>query len=323
MTSKSIQSPYLEMKLMTNDEFQEYKNHSCEEYVRQGITFNYDKMALLNKKYLEPKSEEELETSASQSLEQENTAGNLTEPTLQNADIAISQHADNVDTPADSNSDDVQSVNTSINTDDSQIPINTSNIQETEQNKNDSQHVTNLSMTTPPADPAPATNVIQGVKNVSGQVQKPKLKPFVCRFCNKGYATNYTMNRHISQYHNNDLSGAPQKSVKRLQNSNNVKSIAKKNVKSNANAKSVFVLVPVPMPAPATAIPSPVPVAVKNPQPVVVSKNVKKRKRFKITESDDENDEEEPPSKSFITSRPNTRSTRRSQKNDEDEYHTF
>ncbi len=48
-STKSIQSPYKEMKLLSNEEFQEYKNHSCEEYVRKGLTFNYDKMALLNK----------------------------------------------------------------------------------------------------------------------------------------------------------------------------------------------------------------------------------------------------------------------------------
>ena len=41
--SSKFQSPYLEMKLLTNDEFQEYKNHSCKEYVRQGKTFKYDK----------------------------------------------------------------------------------------------------------------------------------------------------------------------------------------------------------------------------------------------------------------------------------------
>ena len=43
-----------------------------------------------------------------------------------------------------------------------------------------------------------------------------------------------------------------------------------------------------------------------------------------ITESDDENDDIEPPSKSLITSKRVTRSTRRSQKNDDkDEYNTF
>ena len=316
MSSKSIQSPYLEMKLMTNDEFQEYKNHSCEEYVRQGITFNYDKMALLNKKYLEPKSEEELQTSPSQSLQQENAAGDLTNSALQNADIAISQHADNVDTPDESNFDDAQSVNPSINTDDSQIPINPSNTQEADENKNDSQQVTNLSMTTPPTESAPATNVIQGVKIAREQIHKPKLKPFICRYCNKGYTTNFTMKRHISSAHNNDLTVGNKKSVKRLQNG--------KTVKSNANDKSVFVPVPVPMPVPTKSIPTPAPVAVKNSQPTAVIKNEKKRKRYKILESDDEDAALEPPSKSFIRSRPNTRSTTRSKKNDDkDEYHTI
>ena len=107
-SSKFIQSPYLEMKLLTNDEFQEYKNHSCQEYVKQGKQFNYDKMDLLNKKYLEPKLDEQPETAPSQSPEKENTAGeDLTEPTSQNADIAISQQADNADA-TDLNSDDVQ-----------------------------------------------------------------------------------------------------------------------------------------------------------------------------------------------------------------------
>lgn len=315
-SSKLIQSPYLEMKLLTNDEFQEYKNHSCEEYVRQGITFNYDKMAILNKKYLEPKSEEELQTPPSQSLEQENTAGVLTEPAPQNADIAISQHADNVDKTTESNFDDVQSVQTSINNDDSQIPINPSNTQEAEQNKNDSQQATNLSMTTPPTESAPAMNVIQGVKNVKGQLKNPKLRPFVCIYCNRGYATNWTMKRHISQVHNNDLDAGIKKNVKRLQNT--------KNAKSNAKDQSVFVPVPIPMPVPAKSIPTPAPASVKNFQPTVDTKKVKKRKRIQVTESDFEDDDQEPPTKSFVRSRPITRSTRRSQKNDDkDEYNTI
>ena len=317
-STKSIQSPYKEMKLLSNEEFQEYKNHSCEEYVRKGLTFNYDKMALLNKKYLEPKSEEELETPTSQPLEEENAAGHLTEPALQNADIAISQQADNVDT-SNSNSDDVQSVHTSINTDDTQIPpINSSNTQEADENKNDSQQVTNLSMTTPPTETASATNVIQSEKNVKGQDQTPILKPFICSYCNRGYSTKWTLKRHITQAHNNDLDPYPKKTVKKLQKT--------KNVKSNANDKSVFLPVPIPMPVPAKAISTPVPASVKKSQPDVVknnNNNVKKRKRMNIYD-DDENDDIEPPSKSLITSKRVTRSTRRSQKNDDkDEYNTF
>ena len=90
-TYNFIQSPYVDMKLLTNDEFQEYKNHSCQEYVRQGKTFNYNKMVLLNKRYLEPKSEEELETLPSHSPEQVSTAGNLSQPATQSDDAAISQ----------------------------------------------------------------------------------------------------------------------------------------------------------------------------------------------------------------------------------------
>ena len=103
------------MKLLTNDEFQEYKNHNCQEYVRQGKTFNYNKMALLNKRYLEPKSEEQLETSASQSPEEGDTAGNLT-TVAQNDDSAISQQENNVDMN-DSNSDNVQAVQSIISVD--------------------------------------------------------------------------------------------------------------------------------------------------------------------------------------------------------------
>ena len=65
-------------------------------------------MDLLNKKYLEPKLDEQPETASSQSPEKENTAGeDLTEPTSQIADIAISQRTDNADA-TDLNSDDVQ-----------------------------------------------------------------------------------------------------------------------------------------------------------------------------------------------------------------------
>ena len=170
------------MKLLTNDEFQEYKNHNCQEYVRLGKTFNYNKMALLNKRYLEPKSEEQLETSASQSPEQADTAGNSAEPVSQNDDAVISQQENNVDMN-DSNSDNVQAVS-SINIDDNTpASINTSNIQEAK-NENDSQQASNTSMTLPPAGPVTAGNVIQGKKNFKGQViSSPIIKPFICTQC--------------------------------------------------------------------------------------------------------------------------------------------
>ena len=307
------------MKLLTNDEFQEYKNHNCQEYVRQGKTFNYNKMALLNKRYLEPKSEEQLETSASQSPEQGDTAGNLT-TVAQNDDSAISQQENNVDMN-DSNSDNVQAVQ-SINTDDNTpASINTSNIQEAE-NPNDSQQAANISMTTPPADPIPAKNVIQGKKKFRGQdVSSPIIKPYICSQCNKGYRTNYTLRRHISQIHNNDWKPPQKKDVKRLQNSKKKSVFVKNAVPKTTQGKTVFLPVPVP---------TPVSVPVKYPKPVehihdlvnskpttssAPVKKARKRNRDILEESDDEFDNLEPPAKSFIKSR---RPTRRS-KNDDDE----
>ena len=294
------------MKLLTNDEFQEYKNHNCQEYVRQGKTFNYNKMALLNKRYLEPKSEEQLETSASQSPEEGNTAGNLT-TVAENDDSAISQQENNVDMN-DSNSDNVQAVQ-SINTDDNTpASINTPNIQEAE-NQNDSQQAANISMTTPPADPIPAKNVIQGKKKFRGQVvSSPVIKPYICSQCNKGYRTNYTLRRHISQIHNNDWKPPQKKDVKRLQNSKK-KSVSVK----NAVPKSTKVFLPVPVPTP---------VSVKYPKPVeyihdlvnrkpttssAPDKKARKRNRDILEESDDESDNLEPPAKSFIKSKRPTR----------------
>ena len=308
------------MKLLTNDEFQEYKNHNCQEYVRQGKTFNYNKMALLNKRYLEPKSEEQLETSASQSPEQGDTAGNLT-TVAQNDDSAISQQENNVDMN-DSNSDNVQAVQ-SINTDDnSPASINTSNIQEAE-NQNDSQQAANISMTTPPADPIPAKNVIQGKKKFRGQVvSSPIIKPYICSQCNKGYRTNYTLRRHISQIHNNDWKPPQKKDVKRLQNSKKKSVFVKNAVPKTTQGKTVFLPVPVP---------TPVSVPVKYPKPVehihdlvnskpttssAPVKKARKRNRDILEESDDEFDNLEPPAKSFIKSR---RPTRRSKNNDDDD----
>ena len=255
-TSKFIKSPYLEMKLLTNDEFQQYKNHNCQEYVRQGKTFNYDKMALLNKRYLEPKSEQELETSASQSPEQADTAGNSAEPVSQNDDAVISQQENNVDMN-DSNSDNVQAVS-SINIDDNTpASINTSNIQEAK-NENDSQQGTNTSMTLPPADPVTAGNVIQGKKKFKGQIiSSPIIKPYICSHCNKGYTTSFTLKRHISQIHNNDWKPSQKKDVKRLQNPNK-KPVSVKNVlPKSTKDKTVFLPIPVPTP-----------VSVKYPKPV-------------------------------------------------------
>lgn len=308
------------MKLLTNDEFQEYKNHNCQEYVRQGKTFNYNKMALLNKRYLEPKSEEQLETSASQSPEEGDTAGNLT-TVAQNDDSAISQQENNVDMN-DSNSDNVQAVQ-SINTDDNTpASINTSNIQEAE-NPNDSQQAANISMTTPPADPIPAKNVIQGKKKFRGQdVSSPIIKPYICSQCNKGYRTNYTLRRHISQIHNNDWKPPQKKDVKRLQNSKKKSVFVKNAVPKTTQGKTVFLPVPVP---------TPVSVPVKYPKPVehihdlvkskpttssAPVKKARKRNRDILEESDDEFDNLEPPAKSFIKSR---RPTRRSKKNDDDD----
>ena len=314
------------MKLLTNDEFQEYKNHNCQEYVRQGKTFNYNKMALLNKRYLEPKSEEQLETSASQLPEEANTAGDLT-TVAQNDDSAISQQENNVDMN-DSNSDNVQAVQ-SINTDDNTpASINTSNIQEAE-NPNDSQQAANISMTTPPADPIPAKNVIQGKKKFRGQdVSSPKIKPYICSQCNKGYRTNYTLRRHISQIHNNDWKPPQKKDVKRLQNSKKKPVFVKNAVPKTTQGKTVFLPVPVP---------TPVSVPVKYPKPVehihdlvkskpttssAPVKKARKRNRDILEESDDEFDNLEPPAKSFIKSR---RPTRRSKNNDDDEagYNSF
>ena len=308
------------MKLLTNDEFQEYKNHNCQEYVRQGKTFNYNKMALLNKRYLEPKSEEQLETSASQSPEEGDTAGNLT-TVAQNDDSAISQQENNVDMN-DSNSDNVQAVQ-SINTDDnSPASINTSNIQEAG-NQNDSQQAANISMTTPPADPIPAKNVIQGKKKFRGQdVSSPIIKPYICSQCNKGYRTNYTLRRHISQIHNNDWKPPQKKDVKRLQNSKKKSVFVKNAVPKTTQGKTVFLPVPVP---------TPVSVPVKYPKPVehihdlvnskpttssAPVKKARKRNRDILEESDDEFDNLEPPAKSFIKSR---RPTRRSKNNDDDD----
>jgi len=308
------------MKLLTNDEFQEYKNHNCQEYVRQGKTFNYNKMALLNKRYLEPKSEEQLETSASQSPEEGNTAGNLT-TVAENDDSAISQQENNVDMN-DSNSDNVQAVQ-SINTDDNTpASINTSNIQEAE-SQNDSQQAANISMTTPPADPIPAKNVIQGKKKFRGQVvSSPVIKPYICSQCNKGYTTNYTLRRHISQVHNNDWKPPQKKDVKRLQNSKK-KSVSVKNaVPKTTKGKTVFIPVPVP---------TPVSVPVKYPKPVehihdlvnrkpttssAPDKKARKRNRDILEESDDEFDNLEPPAKSFIKSK---RPTRKLKINDDDD----
>ena len=59
---KNFQSPMKVMRMMTDNEYQDYKNHNCQEYVSQGRVFNYDKMDMLNKKYSEPKSDVELET---------------------------------------------------------------------------------------------------------------------------------------------------------------------------------------------------------------------------------------------------------------------
>ena len=308
------------MKLLTNDEFQEYKNHNCQEYVRQGKTFNYNKMALLNKRYLEPKSEEQLETSALQSPEEGNTAGNLT-TVAQNDDSAISQQENNVDMN-DSNSDNVQAVQ-SINTDDnSPASINTSNIQEAG-NQNESQQAANISMTTPPADPIPAKNVIQGKKKFRGQdVSSPIIKPYICSQCNKGYRTNYTLRRHISQIHNNDWKPPQKKDVKRLQNSKKKSVFVKNAVPKTTQGKTVFLPVPVP---------TPVSVPVKYPKPVehihdlvnskpttssAPVKKARKRNRDILEESDDEFDNLEPPAKSFIKSR---RPTRRSKNNDDDD----
>ena len=317
-TSKFIKSPYLEMKLLTNDEFQQYKNHNCQEYVRQGKTFNYDKMALLNKRYLEPKSEQELETSASQSPEQTDTAGNSAEPVSQNDDAVISQQENNVDMN-DSNSDNVQAVS-SINIDDNTpASINTSNIQEAK-NENDSQQGTNTSMTLPPADPVTAGNVIQGKKKFKGQIiSSPIMKPYICSHCNKGYTTSFTLKRHISQIHNNDWKPPQKKDVKRLQNPNK-KPVSVKNVlPKSTKDKTVFLPIPVPTPV---SVKYPTPVEeihdLTNRKPKKVSaqnSNSRKRTRKILEESDDEYDNLEPPAKSFIKSR---RPTRRS-KNDDDE----
>ena len=318
-TSKFIKSPYLEMKLLTNDEFQQYKNHNCQEYVRQGKTFNYDKMALLNKRYLEPKSEQELETSASQSPEQTDTAGNSAEPVSQNDDAVISQQENNVDMN-DSNSDNVQAVS-SINIDDNTpASINTSNIQEAK-NENDSQQGTNTSMTLPPADPVTAGNVIQGKKKFKGQIiSSPIIKPFICSHCNKGYTTSFTLKRHISQIHNNDWKPSQKKDVKRLQNPNK-KPVSVKNVlPKSTKDKTVFLPIPVPTPV---SVKYPTPVEeihdLTNRKPKKVSaqnSNSRKRTRKILEESDDEYDNLEPPAKSFVKSK---RAPTRSKNNDDEE----
>ena len=318
-TSNFIQSPYVDMKLLTNDEFQEYKNHSCQEYVRQGKTFNYNKMALLNKRYLEPKSEQELETSASQSPEQTDTAGNSAEPVSQNDDAVISQQENNVDMN-DSNSDNVQAVS-SINIDDNTpASINTSNIQEAK-NENDSQQGTNTSMTLPPADPVTAGNVIQGKKKFKGQIiSSPIIKPYICSHCNKGYTTSFTLKRHISQIHNNDWKPPQKKDVKRLQNPNK-KPVSVKNVlPKSTKDKTVFLPIPVPTPV---SVKYPTPVEeihdLTNRKPKKVSaqnSNSRKRTRKILEESDDEYDNLEPPAKSFVKSK---RAPTRSKNNDDEE----
>ena len=322
-TSKFIKSPYLEMKLLTNDEFQDYKNHDCQEFVRQGKTFNYDKMALLNKRYLEPKSEKELETSALQSPEQADTAGNSSEPVSQNDDAVISQQENNVDMN-DSNSDNVQAVS-SINSGDNTASINTSNIQEL-QNENDSQQGANISMTLPPAAPVTSEKVIQGKKNFKGQVISPPIiKPFICTQCNKGYTTNFTLKRHIREVHN-DLKPSHKKDVKRLKNTNKKPVSVKNAFPKSTKDKTVFLPVPVPTPV-SVKYPKPVEEIhdLVNKKPKTVSaaiKNSRKRNRTNLEESDDEYDNSEPPAKSFIKTR---RDTRRSKNNDDDEagYNSF
>ena len=289
-SSKFIQSPYLEMKLLTNDEFQEYKNHSCQEYVKQGKQFNYDKMALLNKKYLEPKLDEQPETASSQSLEQENTAGDdLTDPTSQNDDIAISQQTDNADA-TDLNSVDAQR---SINADD-EVRSNPSITQEPEQNKNESQD-SNLSMPTPPADTASAKNVIQGNEMFARPEDKTVSRPqHICSHCNAGLSTPYSLRRHIGTVHTKDWK-SPYKRDKK---------------DKNATSKSVILPLPVPMPVFAQnnvkTKPASMPVPVKNP---------KKRDRITMQSSDDDDDDLQPPSKSFV------RSKRKN--DDEDGYRSF
>ena len=322
-TSNFIQSPYVDMKLLTNDEFQEYKNHSCQEYVRQGKTFNYNKMVLLNKRYLEPKSEEELETLPSHSPEQVSTAGNSTQPATQSDDAAISQQEYNVDMN-ESNSDNAPTVDIGDNLSSS---INTSNIQEAENQNDDSQQASNISMTAPPADPVPVNNVIQGSENVKGQVEKTNVKgqvektsmmrPYICIHCKKGYTTKYSRNRHISQMHNNDWKSPQKKDVKRLQNPKKKPAVVKISVPKTSKTNSVFLPVPVP---------TPVPVQVKYPKPVESMKdllnrkppvkNLKKRHRMNLEDSDDETDNLEPPAKSYITSR---RGPRRSKNNDDED----
>ena len=318
-TSKFIKSPYLEMKLLTNDEFQQYKNHNCQEYVRQGKTFNYDKMALLNKRYLEPKSEQELETSASQSPEQADTAGNSAEPVSQNDDAVISQQENNVNMN-DSNSDNVQAV-PSINIDDNTpASINTSNIQEAK-NENDSQQGANTSITLPPADPVTAGNVIQGKKKFKGQIiSSPIIKPYICSHCNKGYTTSFTLKRHISQIHNNDWKPSQKKDVKRLQSPNKKPVSVKNALPKSTKDKTVFLPIPVPTPV---SVKYPTPVEeihdLTNRKPKKVSaqnSNSRKRTRKILEESDDEYDNLEPPAKSFVKSK---RAPTRSKNNDDDE----
>ena len=279
--SSKFQSPYLEMKLLTNDEFQEYKNHSCKEYVRQGKTFKYDKMDLLNKKYLEPKLDEQPETTTVQSPEQQNAAGDLTDsPSSQNADIA--QQDDNSDATVDLNSADAQrsiNVDDGDNADDAQSITTPSIIEEPEQNKNDSLQDDNLSMPTSPADTARVKNVIQGKKNVTRPASRPIFRPHICSQCNNGFTTDYSLRRHIGTVHNKDW----------------VRSSYKKKGKEVNNNKSVFVPLPVPMPVLAKNN-----VKTKSVPMPTTAKNVKKRSR-KFMESDDDVDLQPPP-KSFIES---------------------
>ena len=189
---KAYQSPMKVMRLLTDSEYQNYISHDCQQYAAQGRTFNYNKMDMLNKKYSEPKLDEELETAKSQPAAD---ATNTTEVSADDANFN-NEVADSEPAHVDLNSEESHDL----------PKMSDSNLDEQpESNQNEFDNNT----TVPQVPSLPVEN-LNGRMNKLIQNPPPPLpqplqyqekKPFKCERCNKNFTTGYTLRRHIGTIH--------------------------------------------------------------------------------------------------------------------------
>ena len=177
------------MRMLTDNEYQSYKNHNCQDFVSKGIVFNYNKMDEVNKKYSEAHSDKlanaSPETPSFQSPDDLKSASQSLEssipiaPSSDTISGALSAPADRKEELKSKMADTIEQVLTDENL-----------------TKNNDDSVSNAEKI--PLDDAATHSAGQSSEELPRTSKIPIPKKFFCELCGSNFTKKYSLKRHIT-----------------------------------------------------------------------------------------------------------------------------